>query len=455
MSCPLRENILNYDRPVPRYTSYPTAPHFKAIQDEKSIPFWAGSVDENKPVSLYVHVPYCSQLCWYCGCHTKITKRYAPVEDYARLMMREIQILSNILPEGLGVNHIHFGGGSPGLLQASDFEMLMTTLRERFSFVEDSEIAIEIDPRGLTEGRVSTYAKNGVNRVSLGVQDFNDQVLKSVNRPQPFHLSYQGIKLLREYGITKFNMDLLYGLPHQTTETMKETIEQAITLNPDRISLFGYAHVPWMKKHMRLINEQDLPDKSLRFDLFETGSEILKNAGYIAIGIDHFARPEDNLTKALEHKKLNRNFQGYTTDTNETLIGIGASSISRFKNGYVQNAVDMPLYEKAILSGKPSWKKLCPLSKDDHIRAKVIESLMCYLHVDLAKIRQEFSLDPDYFDYDLGALSDYVAEGLVSITDNDYISIEPDARTATRLIAAVFDHYYSANQTQQKHAKAI
>ncbi len=217
-------------------------------------------------------------------------------------MMREIDMLANTLGKQHTISHIHFGGGSPGMLRACDFQLIMQRLRSHFTFSNDIEIAIEIDPRGVTEGRVATYAKCGVNRVSLGVQDFDDTVLKSVNREQPFHLSEQAVKLFRAHGIEQINMDLLYGLPHQSVENMRATIQKAVSLNPSRVSLFGYAHVPWMKKHMRLIDESALPDKELRFDLFETGAALLQQAGYIPIGIDHFAKADDELTTALQQK---------------------------------------------------------------------------------------------------------------------------------------------------------
>jgi oxygen-independent coproporphyrinogen-3 oxidase len=456
MTCAIRDNILKFDRQVPRYTSYPTAPHFRPLQSKQTYLDWLGAVPQGEAISLYFHVPFCSKLCWYCGCHTKITQRYAPVEDYVHLLLREIDILSEHLPNKVSVQNIHFGGGSPGMIRACDFERIMQRLTRRFDVLDDAQIAIEIDPRGVSEGRAATYAKYGVNRISLGVQDFDDQVLASVNRQQPFHLSYDAVSLFRQYGIEQINMDLLYGLPHQTLESMSGTIEKVLLLNPDRISLFGYAHVPWMKKHMRLIDENMLPQKDLRFDLFNLASDLLKQAGYVAIGIDHFAKPDDMLVVAARDKTLKRNFQGYTFDQCRTMIGLGASSIGALAQGYVQNAVDMPGYKNAILASELPAQKICAFTDEDIVRAQVIEELMCYHSVDLGKITQRFELAEGHFDDAIERLEPYKAAGMVDISGDLVIQISDDARQITRLVAAAFDAYLDDKaSTVQRHAKAI
>ena len=455
MSCSLRETILQYDRPVPRYTSYPTAPHFSVLKDAAEYHDWLDGIAEEEPLSLYLHVPFCPKMCWYCGCNTKITKRDAPVERYAGLLRREIDILTGHFPEKRAVSHIHFGGGSPGLLRACDFKELMDRMRLRFAVRRDAEIAMEIDPRGVTEGRAATYAACGVNRISLGVQDFSHEVLSSVNRPQPFHLSYDAVRLFRAYGIDRFNVDLLYGLPHQTLENMRQTIEKTLYLDPDRISVFGYAHVPWMKKHMRLIDESALPDKSLRFDLFHLASEILADAGYVAIGIDHFAKADDALALALKEGRLHRNFQGYTADASRTLIGIGASSIGKCAGGYVQNYADMPHYEAAVLAGRLPVHKICRVECEDKARAAIIESLMCSLQADIPSIAARFGLDPGVFRNAFAGLESYVRAGLVEAGTDMTVRIVPQARAATRLIAAAFDRYFTALPETGRHARAI
>ncbi len=455
----IRDKILTYDRLVPRYTSYPTAPHFKAIEGDETYRQLLTSLPDNANISLYLHVPFCSKMCWYCGCHTKITERYAPVEDYAHLMLREIDMLAHVLPKSHAIQNIHFGGGSPGLLRACDFEKIMDRIQSNLHMGASPDIAIEIDPRGVTESRAAAYAKSGVNRISLGVQDFDDKVLESVNRVQPFELSQQAVALFRAHGITKFNFDLLYGLPHQTIINMEQTIDKALSLDPDRISLFGYAHVPWMKKHMRLIDESALPDNHARYDLFETGARKLSDAGYVAIGIDHFAKKDDPMTIALQNGNLHRNFQGYTTETTDALIGIGASSIGKFPDSYVQNAVAMPHYRDAILGGHFAAQKYCPLSNEDKLRGDVIERLMCNFNVDLANVCTSYGYPENYLDDELQALQGFVNDGFISITDQRTIHINPLTRQMVRVVCSVFDAYMTKPSEAQcvtpRHATAI
>ena len=457
MTHSFREKILSYDRLVPRYTSYPTAPHFKPIEEEDDRHYrnLLSSLPEQADISLYLHVPFCSKMCWYCGCHTKITERYAPVEDYAHLLLREIDMLADAISPSHRIQNIHFGGGSPGLLRACDFRLIMERIQGKFHMGDTPDIAIEIDPRGVTESRVAAYAETGVNRISLGVQDFDDKVLESVNRAQPFELSQQAVALFRKYGIPKFNFDLLYGLPHQTPANMEQTIEKALSLDPDRISLFGYAHVPWMKKHMRLIDENALPDNNARYDLFEMGAGKLQEAGYVAIGIDHFAKKDDSMAMALQAGRLRRNFQGYTTENTDALIGIGASSIGKFADGYVQNAVAMPHYKEAILGGRFAAQKYCPLSAEDKLRSDLIERLMCDFTVDVGQMCVQHGYEDHHLDAQLAELQDFINDGFVSVTDRRIIHINPLARQLVRVVCSVFDEYMAKTSTPQRHAKAI
>lgn len=443
MSCSLRDNILKFDQTVPRYTSYPTAPSFKTIDDNHhQYPI----LSTNNSLSIYIHIPFCPKMCWYCGCHTKITKKYDPISDYVKLLLKEIDLIRHYQNKRLSVSHIHFGGGSPGMLSPRDFQRIMLHLKDNFNITPQAEIAIEVDPRGVTEGRVATYSKMGVNRISLGTQDFNEDVLKSVNRAQPFHLSYNAIKLFRDYGIDHFNLDLIYGLPHQTTDKMKRTIDLALSLNPNRISLFGYAHVPWMKKHMRLIDETSLPDKSLRLDLFETGAQILETNDYIPIGIDHFAHPADSMAQALKDKTLHRNFQGYTTDQSSIMMGIGLSSIGKTTDTYFQNYADMPAYRSAIEKDQLPLSKSCSLNDNDKVRANIIERIMCDFEIDLKDYDGDYSTE-------LKAIQKFEDEGFLTICDTK-IRIRYEARPIARLVCAQFDTYLPP-QTVQKHSRAI
>ncbi len=452
----LRQNILQFDQMVPRYTSYPTAPHFKSLDTSFSYENWLAGLPAGSDISLYLHVPFCPKMCWYCGCNTKITQRYAPVEDYAHLMLREIDMLAQRLNKDHNVTHIHFGGGSPSMLRACDFEKIMDRLRGGFSVHRDAEIAIEVDPRGLTEGRAATYAQSGVNRISLGVQDFDDKVLEAVNRQQPFSLSHQAVDLFRKHGVDQINFDLLYGLPYQTLQTMQTTIDKALSLSPDRVSLFGYAHVPWMKKHMRLIDDNALPASELRYDLFELGAQMLESSGYQSIGIDHFAKPDDSLAIAARSGHLQRNFQGYTSDNAGTMIGIGVSSIGQFQQFYVQNAADMPAYSQSVLAGELPVKKFCPLSEEDKLRGAVIERLMCDFKLCVPQICARYGFSEDFLDAELEMLAPYQQQGILTCDTSATVCIDPAARAMVRIICSVFDAYIDhGHQQQPRHSRAI
>ena len=262
----VKQEILNRNLCVPRYTSYPTAPHFKTVDGHNEGKVWLGNLPKNSCVSLYLHIPFCTKLCYYCGCNTKVANKYTPIKTYLELLIKEISIISEAITPLHKVNKIHFGGGSPTILKPEDFAHLIKELRKSFNIQKNAEVAIEIDPRQVTEGKVATYAKYGVNRVSLGVQSFNQKVMASVNRPQPFHLTYEAFNLFNTYGIENINVDLMYGLPYQTVERVKRTAEYAALLKPKRIALFGYAHVPWLKKHMQLIDINTLPNAHDRYD---------------------------------------------------------------------------------------------------------------------------------------------------------------------------------------------
>lgn len=437
------KKILKFDRPVPRYTSYPTAPNFQKI--EKQIHPYSDVSDEDN-VSLYIHIPFCQQLCWYCGCHTKITKQYSPLSKYVDYLVKEIELLDGELNCKLHISHLHFGGGSPSMLSADDFDRIMNALKSHFVFNEGAEIAMEIDPRGVDKEKVTAYARGQVNRVSLGTQDFNEETMKAVNRVQSYEVNKAAIDLFRDANINNFNLDLIYGLPHQTPETMLRTVQMAMELKPNRISLFGYAHVPWMKKHMRLIDETTLPDREERLALFETGAKFLEKEGYVPVGIDHFAIPNDEMAQALKNNELRRNFQGYTTDQSEIMIGLGLSSIGKTKDEYLQNFVDMPLYQDAIENGQLPLVKNCQITDADKVRAKIIERLMCDFTVDLSEYDGDFQSE-------IARMNPYVEEGFVTIQGN-IITIDKNARPIVRLVCAIFDEYLPP-ETVQRHSQAV
>ena len=454
MECQIRDKILQFDGRAPRYTSYPTAPHFKQLEHAFDSDLIFSPLPHGEAVSLYFHIPFCAKMCWYCGCHTKVTQRYEPIAGYVDLVLQELDIFARKAKDRLSVSHIHFGGGSPSLLKAHDFKRIMERVKTHFIISDDSEIAMEIDPRNVNEARVAAYAQYGVNRVSLGVQDFDETVLKAVNRQQPFHLSYEATQLFRSYGIDNINLDIMYGLPHQTIDSIKQTIEKSLLLNPDRIAFFGYAHVPWMKKHMRLIDEGALPEKDDRFDMFYAGSNILEDAGYKAVGIDHFVKAEDSMYDALESRELSRNFQGYTTDAARYMFSFGVSSIGQTPYFFMQNYSDMPRYKKYILDGELPIAKTCTIKSDDLLRARIISDLMCYFRADIGAICERYGFAQDTLDEEIKNLDTFVSMDFVKI-DGCQITIKNDAKLIARVICSAFDAYLKPQMQKPMHAQAI
>ncbi len=310
-----------YAAAAPRYTSFPTAPNFHSGIDAERYRAWLGELPVGSRVSLYVHIPYCESLCWFCGCHTKATRQYAPVGAYLQQLLNEIELVKAALPKGCSVRSIHWGGGSPTMLTSGDISMLATSLHTAFDVASDAEFSVEIDPRGLTPDRISALVLAGVTRASFGVQDFNPTVQKAINREQSPALTKAVIDTFRNAGVQAINVDVLYGLPHQSTRILVETLLKVLRLEPNRIALFGYAHVPWLKRHQRMIDESALPGTEERFRASQLAAELIRAWGYQPIGIDHFALPDDSLAIAARAGRLHRNFQGYTDDECDALIG--------------------------------------------------------------------------------------------------------------------------------------
>jgi len=444
--------VAKYDRRVPRYTSYPTAPHFHPSVDAVTYRRWLGSLSPSTNLSLYLHVPFCRALCWFCGCHTKATQRAAPIARYAELLGREIDLIADALPSRLTVSHIHWGGGSPTLLPAEEFSRLSARLREKFDLAADAGIAIEIDPRTATQPMIAALAANGVNRASLGIQDFDQRVQEAINRVQSYATTERVARWLRAAGIQAINLDLLYGLPHQTVDTVAATVRQALALAPARIALFGYAHVPWMKKNQSQIDEKALPSAAERVAQFTAAQEILQTAGYVPVGLDHFARADDGMAQSLASGTLRRNFQGYTTDIADALIGLGASAIGALPQGYVQNAADTAAWSRAIADGHLATVRGIRLSDDDRVRRTIIERLMCDMAVDLDAIARGHGFTARDFAAEIAATAPMVADGLV-VVDGAAIRITEAGRPYSRVVCALFDRYL--NSAQQRHAKAL
>ena len=439
-------------RSVPRYTSYPTAPHFGDDVDATVYAGWLAALPADAPVSLYLHVPYCRAICHYCGCHTKAALKDEPVIDYAEGLVAEIDLVRAAIGRRLPVGHIHWGGGTPSLLPIPSFRAVVAKLGEAFDLGADTEHAMELDPRTVTPELAQALAEAGVNRASLGVQDFDTTVQAAIGRIQPIETVAAAVTALREAGIAAINFDLMYGLPHQSAETIRRTVERAHDFAPSRIALFGYAHVPWFKKHQRLIDEAALPGATERIALERTAREVLAEFGYEPIGLDHFALPQDDMAKAAKSGDLHRNFQGYTTDACDTLIGFGASSIGQSASGFVQNDPDIGRWRRAVEAGRLPIAKGKALDDDDRLRAAIIERIMCDYAVDLDAVCAAHGKTTAAVDDAFVRLEEPAADGLVRI-DGHRLTVTDLGRPLVRIVAAAFDVYLA--RASARHSVAV
>jgi len=436
---------------LPRYTSYPTANHFSPTVTAEDYARWLERLPGDAALSLYLHVPYCDALCWYCACSTKATRRYAPVSAYLERLLTEITDVAARLPAGHSVRHLHWGGGSPDILDAADIRRLGGALTSAFRFAPDLEFAIEVDPRLMTEGKADSLVEVGVNRISVGVQDFDPQVQQAIGRMQGFAVTRDAIGMFRARGVRSINMDLVYGLPHQTEVTLTQTLEQVLALMPDRIALFGYAHLPQRAHNQRLIDERALPDALARYSMSQMLARALQQAGYTQRGIDHFARAGDALATA----PLNRNFQGYTTDAAEHLLGLGASAIGKLPQGYVQNAVGAREYMEAIDRGQLATARGLALTDDDRLRGFVIERLMCDFTVSADAVRDAFGeTSAQCVLREAEAMLADNADGLVERTA-DGLRMTEAGRPFVRSVCARFDAWLKPEPGIVRHALAV
>jgi oxygen-independent coproporphyrinogen-3 oxidase len=438
--------------PVPRYTSYPTAPHFKESIDADVYARWLGTLDGKNRLSLYAHIPYCDRLCWFCACHTKQTLRYEPVETYLKGLHAEIATIGGRVSRDVPVTALHFGGGSPTLLRPDDMIALKACLAENFAFSADAEISVEMDPNDLDEARHDALAEIGMTRASLGIQDFDPTVQKAINRIQTFEQTRGVVEAARARGVRSVNCDILYGLPHQTVETLAETVRAVISLAPDRIALFGYAHVPWMKKHQTMIDEAALPGVVARFDQMQMAAEMLVGAGYEAIGIDHFALPADRLAIAARNGTLRRNFQGYTDDAADALIGLGASSIGQLPQGYIQNMPATGDYLRRVGEGGLAVVRGYSFTAEDRARAWVIERVMCDFGFSFADLAARY---PELATTIRSEALQFVAsdkDGLSRIEGGSFM-LTATGRPFARTVAAVFDAHLASGRG--RHSIAV
>ncbi|WP_431267270.1 oxygen-independent coproporphyrinogen III oxidase [Dankookia sp. P2] len=431
---------------LPRYTSYPTAPHFGPL-GEAEYRGWLGGIRPEDPLSLYLHIPYCASLCWYCGCHTTVTRNEGRIARYGAALLQEAALLKAALPAHAGVAAIHLGGGTPSTLGAAGLRTLLAGLRDTFGIRPDAELAIELDPRVLDEDIVAAMAEGGITRASFGVQDIDPAVQRRIGRIQPEEMVARGVGWLRTAGIRGINLDLMYGLPGQTGARVAATARFAAELGADRVAVFGYAHVPWMKPHQNAIHTEDLPGALERLQQAETAEQVLVAAGYQAIGLDHFARPADPMAVAAREGRLRRNFQGYTTDAAPVLLGMGASSIGGIEAaGYAQNEPNERRWVAAVEAGTLPIRRGRAVTAEDRLRRHCIERVMCDFALDLAV------LPPALVAEVRPALASLEADGLLDLTP-DLLRVTAAGRRHVRHVAACFDAYLGSGSG--RHSAAV
>ncbi len=435
------ELLQKYSVPGPRYTSYPTAPYFHTGFGEAE---WLEALAEpasDRGLSLYAHIPFCDSLCYYCGCNMVATRDYSKTKPYLAALEREIAETATRVDPARRVRQLHWGGGTPTYLNPDDIRRLMATMRAHFTLAADAEISCEIDPRELTREHLVALRESGFNRVSFGVQDMDPDVQQAVNRIQSELLIRQVLDWARELGFSSINLDLIVGLPKQTVDSFRHTLEQVTRWAPDRLAVFAYAHVPWMKKHQKLINEAELPDSATRLGLQQVVNEMLGAAGYVNIGLDHFARPEDELVRAQQEKTLWRNFQGYTTHKDCDILAFGASSISQTRDVYMQNEKTLKRYESRVAASGFAVERGLRLTRDDQIRRDAITRVMCDLELDFDAFGREWGVEfADYFAAALVDLKPLADDGLVAI-ESAHIRVTPTGRLFLRNIGMCFDRY--------------
>jgi oxygen-independent coproporphyrinogen-3 oxidase len=447
--------IRKYNKPGPRYTSYPTAPQFN---ESFSVSDWEKQLAQNNQtdltdLSLYFHLPFCDTLCWFCGCTVIITRKRDKIEEYIDHLIAEIDLIKTSINSRRKVVQLHFGGGTPTYLSPNQIKKLGTKIHQTFSFAEDAEIGCEMDPRELTREHILALRDVGFNRASIGIQDFNPKVQKAVNRIHSKEVVQRVTNWIREAGFQSLNFDLIYGLPFQTKRSFEKTLADILDLQPDRLAVYGYAHVPWIKPHQKLIHEQDLPAPEERLEMLKMIIETLTSTGYVYIGMDHFAKEDDELALALREKTLQRNFQGYSTKAGTDIYALGMSSISQLSTAYAQNVKELPTYYQKVQQGILPVERGLILSKEDQIRKTVIMRLMCDMELEFDEISKKVGVDfRDYFQEELASLGEFEAEGLL-IQNPDKLVVTEKGRLFIRNIAMTFDAYL--DQSNTRYSKTI
>ena len=444
------ELLEKYSKPGPRYTSYPTAPYFHTgFKESDWIAEIKASQNPERGLSLYAHIPFCDTLCYYCGCNMVATGIYDKATEYLNFLEQEIDRTAKLIDTRRQVKQLHLGGGTPTYLKPDDIRRLMGMLKSRFSIAADVEMGCEVDPRELTREHLAALREAGFNRLSIGVQDLDETVQKAVNRVQPEELIHTVYGWARDLGFSSINMDLIVGLPHQTVESFARTLDRVLPWAPDRFAIFAYAHVPWMKKHQKLIDEAALPSFAARLDLQQLIHERLEAAGYRNVGMDHYARPTDEMIRAQENKTLWRNFQGYTTHKECDIYAFGASSISQTPDCYMQNEKNLKRYQELVGQGGLAVERGLKLNRDDHIRRDAITRVMCDLELDSAAFSAEWGIDFDsYFAEALSDLPPLAEDGLV-VLEPGRVQVTDLGRMFLRNIAMCFDGYLKQASSDQ------
>ncbi len=444
--------FIKYSKPGPRYTSYPTALEFNDSFGYDEYINKLKNQDSSRPISLYFHLPFCRNACYFCGCNVVFTSKEDKMTRYKEYLFKEIDLVASTVDITREVIQLHFGGGTPTFYSASELEEIILYIKKTFkNFSKNAEISCEIDPRHINEDQMRIMSENGFNRVSFGIQDFNEKVQEAVHRIQPFDMTMDAMKLARKYNMHSVNVDLIYGLPYQSLETFKENLDLALKLDPDRFAVFNYAHVPWLKKTMRKIDETTLPTPDVKLEIMKYTIDFMQKNGYKMVGMDHFAKPSDELFKAIKSGELHRNFQGYTTKGGADLIGIGLTSIGEGQaDYYAQNFKTMSEYENAIDSNKLPFERGVSLSEDDKVRQYIIMELMSNFKLDIKRFEEKFNMNfKENFADAIETLQEYKDADLLSIDDKEIVC-SPTGEMLIRNISIPFDAYMKNHSKNKK-----
>lgn len=452
------ELIRRLDKNGPRYTSYPTADRFIEAFNAESYSQWMAKREiggVSRPLSLYIHIPFCNTLCFYCACNKVITKDRSKSAEYVRYLIKEMAMQAKLLGERQVVEQLHFGGGTPTFMSDDEIREVMAAIGQYFKLIPDGEYSIEIDPRKVSDETIALLGKAGFNRISVGVQDFDDDVQKAVNRIQSEEETMRVINASRANGFKSVSIDLIYGLPKQTLDGFGVTLDRVIATNPDRLSIYNYAHMPTLFKPQRRINEDELPSAQMKLDILSMAVAKLTGAGYVYIGMDHFAKPEDELAVAQRQGRLHRNFQGYSTHSDCDLVALGVSAIGKVGPTYSQNYRELEDYYDALDRDQLPIMRGMELNADDLVRRAIIQALMCHFEISKESLNISYLLDFDsYFATEMKELIEYEKEGLLELSPQ-WISVTPKGRMLIRNICMVFDKYLRTRTEHARYSKVI